>query len=585
MENNKIISKHLVSTDAYTDLPKIVILASGKPGIYYVNTEKLAQDGGEFNKYGNSSKLMIDHAVRMTKEHPTFEEVINILAEQASELLKGKDNPAISGGQRRDWLFSGPVARKLDLPHISLYKDLSDKGLEVLMPDGNVEFSSSAGFYAVHIADLLTEASSCCKQPEGWVPQLRAAGNTITDLVAVVSRQQGGEANLKNMGVTAHCQVAIDEEFLKAHSKNPERALEYQADERKWSEKHLREHGALEILDHFDPKAKKMDRVRLFLGIYGSYLDSVGKKEELKNAVIEKYHKNNYLDQLKKSAKENNSIVCMGLDPVISAMPSEYAELGITGVALYFEELFNEMNAQKVLPGAFKPNQGYYLRHDKPLQDNFAGSKTLACIINMIKQQFPEIPIILDYKRGDIATSSANYAAEAVDSWESDAMTVAPYMGFDSVGPFADTGKGVYILNRTSNKGAVDLQDLNVIKNGKEMSLYEAVAYKIIEWAEFFPGVGAVVGATYPDELGKIAKIYSGKHIPLLIPGVGGQGGRADEVISRLIDANYDLSIARINSSSGLTHPWKEPPVPEDYAKVCVAELDKLNRQINFKPA
>ena len=86
--------------------------------IYYVNAEKLCQDGGKFKEYGEDSGAMIQHAVKMMEEHPTFEEVIDILVEKVKE-VKGD---TISGGQRRDWIFSGPVAAKLDMPHISLYK-------------------------------------------------------------------------------------------------------------------------------------------------------------------------------------------------------------------------------------------------------------------------------------------------------------------------------------------------------------------------------------------------------------------------------------------------------------------------------
>jgi len=166
-------------------------------------------------------------------------------------------------------------------------------------------------------------------------------------------------------------------------------------------------------------------------------------------------------------------------------------------------------------------------------------------------------------------------------------------MGTDSVMPFIEMAVkgagGVYILNRTSNPGAEDLQSLMVEyptgEGTERMPLYMAVAHKIVDWAKGNPGVGAVIGATSPEELSQLTRFYSGKDISLLIPGVGGQGGKADEVVKRLEDDGYDLGIVRINSSSGLTHPWvkQQQSAPEDYAKVCVRALDKLNCEIGYK--
>lgn len=301
-----------------------------------------------------------------------------------------------------------------------------------------------------------------------------------------------------------------------------------------------------------------------------------------------------YLDKLRRSARETGSIACMGLDPVLEAIPERYAKgINISG---YFENIFAEMKKQGVLAGAFKPNAGFYLQHDKPRQGAFFGSLQLADVLRLLDEHFPGVPVILDYKRGDIATSSANYAREGFDGWGADAVTVSPYMGTDSVMPFIDRamqdGGGVYILNRTSNPGAEDLQNLDTIESVPEamaigaIPLYMVVSKKIIAWARGNLGVGAVVGATSLEELTNLAKFYSGKDISLLIPGVGGQGGKADEVVARLRDVGYDLGIVRINSSSGLTYPWKiRDKCPADYAKVCVEALAKLNEEISYKPA
>ncbi len=301
-----------------------------------------------------------------------------------------------------------------------------------------------------------------------------------------------------------------------------------------------------------------------------------------------------YLDKLKEATKKTGSIVCMGLDPVIEAMPAKFKVKGIGGFPLFLLEVFEEMQKQNLSPGAFKPNQGFYVCHDKPRLEMFDGSRTLVKVMDIVQEQFPNVPIVLDSKRGDIAKSSKNYAIESFDCWEADAVTASPYMGRDSVMPLIEhavkKSSGVYLLDRTSNKGAVDLQNLVVetddpIHGGSARSpLYMKVAEKIVEWARGNPGVGAVVGATSLDELTDLARFYAGRNICLLIPGVGSQGGEAGETV-KILRGSYDLNIVRINSSSGLTHPWasgKDPkPAPNDYAKSCVEAFYKLNAEIN----
>jgi len=256
-------------------------------------------------------------------------------------------------------------------------------------------------------------------------------------------------------------------------------------------------------------------------------------------------------------------------------------------------ELFTELDVLNIHPAAIKPNQGFYAIHNKIFDgccvstEIQEGYYALGNILTSI--DFANIPIIFDSKRGDIGTSSKNYAIEAFEVWRADAVTVHPYMGIDSIKPFAEytkNGKGVYILNRTSNPSASDFQNLK-LENGDYFYIH--VAKKIIEWAKQWPGVGAVVGATSLDELYEIAALYAKHQIPLLIPGVGGQGGKAEDVISTLKDAKYPLELARINSSSGITHPWVknkdlDPGGDDmnDYVSVSIKEIEKLNKVIGF---
>lgn len=270
-----------------------------------------------------------------------------------------------------------------------------------------------------------------------------------------------------------------------------------------------------------------------------------------------------YGERLVRSAEATGNCLCMGLDP------RPEAPEGLT-VGAFFRQMLEAVRAAGLEPAAFKPNIGYWARLDRPLEGDFSGSRALADVLGAIRTLFPRSLVILDSKRGDIARSSENYAAEAFLSWGADAVTVAPYMGTDSVRPFVDDGHahGVYVLCRTSNPGARDLQD-QTMPDGRPFFLH--VADRIREW-----GTGAVVGATDMAELAVAAGALAASSAPLLIPGVGSQGGSATEVLATLRKAGYDPRLARINSSSGLTYPWKQGPVPQDWRGVVCAAVRRL---------
>ncbi len=296
MESDKRISEVLVETGSFTDLEEPVILTSGELGIYYVNTEKLVQDGGKWKEYGEDSETMIKHAVNMTLAHQSFDEVIDILAEKVDSLLfdgaSDLDPLALSGGQRRDWIFSGPVAHKLGLPHISLYKNGK---MEVVAPNGGfVEGYRIKGSRCVHVVDLITEASSCYRTEgdieQGWIPMLRQKGAIIHDLAAVVTRNQGGEEKLSSQGVGVTSFVSIDEAFAREFSKNPERAVAYMANPRGWCESYLRDNPIPgTVINTFDPEGGKIDRAKKFLDRYSSVLTKSGRMDDIHHAVQSKY--------------------------------------------------------------------------------------------------------------------------------------------------------------------------------------------------------------------------------------------------------------------------------------------------------
>jgi len=294
-----------------------------------------------------------------------------------------------------------------------------------------------------------------------------------------------------------------------------------------------------------------------------------------------------FLTELRQSAQETKSNICMGLDPVLDALPEGYKEHGIIGFQKFLSDLFAEMKAKKILPAMFKPNLPWWLRHDDPRDFNYLGSSALADTMDMIKNLFQSIPINIDCKSGDIGTSSGNWAEYIYDKWMANAMTVHSYMGSDSVNPFLaycnnEKKRGAYLLVKTTNKGAIDLQMRKMV-DGR--FVYEVSAENVISWAKGKPGTGAVTAGNSPAELAILGKIFAGKDIPLLIPGVGkAQGGDAGEVIAILNETGYEKELIRINLSSGLTHPWYKigepnPPINE-CVDIVIETLRKLNEQV-----
>jgi len=294
----------------------------------------------------------------------------------------------------------------------------------------------------------------------------------------------------------------------------------------------------------------------------------------------------NFLTQLRQSAVNSKSLICFGMDPVIEALPEELREKGISGFAGLMMAALQEMKNKKVSPAMFKPNFAWWFAHDEPLLGVYRGSDALKFVINSIRGWFPGIPVTKDSKDGDIGTSSTKWAIYGYEKWGADAITVHPYMGSDSVGPFIsycnnEKGKGAYILVKTTNKGASDLE-LRKMADGK--FVYEFVAEHVINWAMDRPGVGAVTAGNSPEELAVLGKMFAGKDIPLLIPGVGpSQGGDAGQVSQILYDSGYDMPLARINLSSGITHSWyqpgKENPRTKECVDIIVDTVDSLNQK------
>ncbi len=230
-----------------------------------------------------------------------------------------------------------------------------------------------------------------------------------------------------------------------------------------------------------------------------------------------------FIDKLLSAGRRNKSLLCIGLDPDVTLMPK--VDL------LEFNKAIVDATAD--LACAYKPNLAFY---------EALGIDGLKVLQKTIEHIPDHIPVIGDGKRGDIGNTAKAYAKALFETFGFDAATVSPYLGYDSVEPFLGYGdKGIFILCRTSNTGAADFQSL-VDAQGRP--LYEAVARKAKNW-DTRGNIGLVVGATYPDELKAIRQLCP--EMPLLIPGIGAQGGDLASAVKNGIDARGEKAIIAIS--------------------------------------
>lgn len=262
-----------------------------------------------------------------------------------------------------------------------------------------------------------------------------------------------------------------------------------------------------------------------------------------------------FVEKLKKKWDEKK-FVCVGLDPVSEKIPN----------ALHnnFYE-FNRaiIDATRDIVVAYKPNSAFYEARGAE------GIEELKKTCDYISQNFPEIPIILDAKRGDIGSTNEGYVKFVFEYLNCDAITLHPYLGKEAVQPFLDwKEKGLIILCKTSNPGSGEFQDLQV--NG--MPLYQAVAQKVImEWNSN-GNICFVVGGTYPEEFKSIRKIVG--DAPILIPGIGAQGGDLEKTVKNGRDSKNQGMI--ISSSRGIIFASNG----DDFADKARSEALKLSEEI-----
>jgi len=270
-----------------------------------------------------------------------------------------------------------------------------------------------------------------------------------------------------------------------------------------------------------------------------------------------------FMQSLQQAWQRSDSLVCVGLDPEPAKFPAHLRDQA--------DAVFNFcaaiVDATADLVCAFKPQIAHFAA--------LRAEDTLERLIAHIQAKHPDVPVILDAKRGDIGSTAQHYATEAFERYGADAVTLNPYLGRDSVQPFLDRAdKGVILLCHTSNPGAADLQDLIVSDgNGGDKPLYQHVAQIIARDWNPHGNCALVVGATWPQQLAEVRALVG--DMPLLVPGIGAQGGDVEAVVRH--GRTADDTGLMISSSRAILYAGSG----EDFALKARAATQALRDAIN----
>ena len=280
-----------------------------------------------------------------------------------------------------------------------------------------------------------------------------------------------------------------------------------------------------------------------------------------------------FISRLDSATRTNRSLVCIGLDVDPALMP-------IADVRKFNRAI---VDATKDLVCAYKPNIAFY----EAL--GLEGLEALRDTVSYIRKVAPDVVLLCDAKRGDIDSTSVRYAKAIFEYWDFDAVTVNGYMGGESLSPFFDyADRGVFVVCRSSNPGAQEFQDMMVLPDttelgmdiqGQKMPLYEWMAVRSSEWNSN-GNLGLVVGATSPDQLRTVRHRCPG--VPILIPGVGAQGGELEMSVKNGIDRSADGSSTPprvlINSARGIIYADRSTGGFPDGARTAAGKLrDEIN--------
>ena len=269
-----------------------------------------------------------------------------------------------------------------------------------------------------------------------------------------------------------------------------------------------------------------------------------------------------FMTALRAAWQQRDSLLCVGLDPDPAKFPAHLQ--GRPDAILAFCTQIVDATADLVC--CFKPQIAYFAAHRAEDQ--------LEALIAHIHSAHPDTPVILDAKRGDIGSTAEQYAIEAFERFKADAITVNPYMGRDSVDPYlAWPDKGVILLCRTSNPGGSDLQFLEVDTPHGRMKLYEHVARTVADDWNASGNCALVVGATFPAEIARVRELVG--DMPLLVPGIGAQGGDIAATLAAGRTANG--SGLMINSSRAVLYAGKGEDFAQAARRVAQETRDAVN--------
>ncbi|MDA8446010.1 orotidine-5'-phosphate decarboxylase [Paracidovorax valerianellae] len=268
-----------------------------------------------------------------------------------------------------------------------------------------------------------------------------------------------------------------------------------------------------------------------------------------------------FIDMLQGAAAQNDSMLCVGLDPEPDRFPA-----AMRGDARKIYDFCAAIvDATADLACAFKPQIAYFAAHRAEDQ--------LERLMAHMRATAPHVPVVLDAKRGDIGSTAGQYAREAFERYGADAVTLSPFMGFDSIEPYlAYHGKGAFLLCRTSNPGGDDLQNQRLASVDGQPLLYEHIA-RLAQGPWNTNGqLGLVVGATYPAEIERVRTLAP--TLPLLIPGVGAQGGDAAATVRA---GRRDGGPILVNSSRAILYAASGEEFAGAARAAALATRDTLN--------
>ncbi len=261
-------------------------------------------------------------------------------------------------------------------------------------------------------------------------------------------------------------------------------------------------------------------------------------------------------ESLQHAWQTSGSLVCVGLDPLPERLPREFSP-DATGCLAFCKAI---VDATAAHVAAFKPQAAHFAA--------VAGENELAELIGYIHAQYPEHVVVLDAKRGDIDSTAERYAREAFERFDADAVTVSPFLGDDCIAPYLKfEGRGVIVLCRTSNASGDWLQ-----LQPKDDPIYLQIARRAVNW-NATGTIGLVVGATYPQEMQRVRDTVG--DMPILVPGVGAQGGRVDAVIAAGVDSSGQGLLISASRSILFASPG------EDFATAAGEEARRLKLEIN----